>query len=196
MICLPRSPERRSPTRAPPGTPPSRPLKCGRLGDTRVDRRAPAEGLDEFCHAPPRRATLAAVRSDEARVCARRRSTAWPLPARGSRDTSAGPAGMPAHATSAAYSAAGYAPACLFVSASPNPAASVCHGSTRDSPMIVACCSRFRGAGRKNPQVYIGGCMDRPAMRCFSLTTLATRNVGESRHEVCDGRHVVGNAYA
>ena len=121
-------------TRAPPGTPPSRPLKCGRLGAARVDRRAPAEGLDEFCHAPPRRATLAAVRSDEARVCARRRSTAWPLPARGSRDTSAGPAGMPAHATSAAYSAAGYAPACLFVSASPNPAASVCHGSTREFP--------------------------------------------------------------
>ena len=164
-------------TRAPPGTPPSRPLKCGRLGDARVDRRAPAEGLDEFCHAPPRRATLAAVRSDEARVCARRRSTAWPLPARGSRDTSAGPAGMPAHATSAAYSAAGYAPACLFV-------------------VRLQIPQHRCGAGRRNPQVYIGGCMDRPAMRCFSLATLATRNVGESRHEVCDGRHVVGNADA
>jgi len=40
--------------------------------------------------------------------------------------------------------------------------------------------------------------MDRPAMRCFSLGTLAngdTKSVMDDT-SVCDGRHVAGNAYA
>ena len=53
--------------------------------------------------------------------------------------------------------------------------------------MIVACCARFRGAGRRYEQPT-GDAM------------LFHRNVGDWRRvfppRVCHGRHVVGNAYA